>query len=278
MRKVVLWMCMAAAGMFSLPARAQDTIQVDGVARNMITYVPEALPAEGAPLVISLHGLWQDAAFQQKQTRWEDVADTAKFVVVYPNGVNKAWDISGDKDIRFIETIIDTMYNRYHVDRGRVYLTGFSMGGMMTYHAMAKLGDKIAAFGPVSGFPVDYREPSGPRAVPIIHVHGTADNVVHYEGDAKHPAGGYGSITDYVAKWAAFDGCDPTPEVVKPYPADKPASGDTYTRYSGGKNGVEVVLLSLEGKGHWHSNDPAGVMSSKEIWNFCKRYALRQAE
>ena len=81
-----------------------------------------------------------------------------------------------------------------------------------------------------------------------------------------------------MAKWAAFDGCDPTPEVIKPYPADKPASADTYTRYSGGKNGVEVVLLSLEGKGHWHSNDPAGVMSSKEIWNFCKRYALRQAE
>ena len=122
------------------------------------------------------------------------MADTAKFVVVYPNGVNKAWDISGDTDIKFLETIIDTMYNRYHVNRNRVYLSGFSMGGMMTYHAMAKMGDKIAAFGPVSGIPVDYREPSGTRPVPIIHTHGTADNVVYYEGMPLIPPAGTGAF------------------------------------------------------------------------------------
>ena len=52
------------------------------------------------------------------------------------------------------------------------------------------MSDKIAAFGPVSGIPVDYRNPSGRRAVPIIHTHGTADNVVYYNGDANHPAEG----------------------------------------------------------------------------------------
>ena len=82
------------------------------------------------PLVISLHGMNQDANYQKGQANWEAVADTAKFVVVYPNGINKAWDISGDTDIKFLETIIDTMYNRYHINRNRVYLSGFSMGGM----------------------------------------------------------------------------------------------------------------------------------------------------
>ena len=255
------------------PSIAQETITVDNTTRNFISYVPAALP-EKAPLVISLHGMNQDAAYQRDQTQWNACADTAKMVVVYPNGNNKAWDISGTSDLRFIETLIDTMYERHHIDRNRVYLTGFSMGSMMTYHAMANLSHKIAAFGPVSGVPVDGRNPSGPYPVPIIHVHGTADNVVYYNGDANHVAGGYPSIPEYVKKWAMFDECDMTPVTIKPYPAGMTSSGATMTRYTDGKNGCEVALISIEGKGHWHSNDPASVITTQEIWNFCKRYSL----
>lgn len=257
---------------------AQETIKVGTTVRNMITYVPEDLPYS-APLVISLHGMNQDANYQRSQAKWESVADTAKFVVVYPNGINRGWDISGMTDINFIEAIIDTMYARHHINRNRVYLSGFSMGGMMTYHAMAKLGDKIAAFGPVSGIPVDYRNPSGTRPVPIIHTHGTADDVVHYNGDPNHMAGGYGSIPDYVKKWAAFDGCDTeNPVTIKPYPTSKPGSSATYIKYSDANDSIEVVLISIGGKGHWHSNDPASVITTEEIWNFCKRYSLGPAE
>lgn len=266
----VLWL--ASAGV-----TAQESIKVDNTVRRMITHVPDNLPYN-PPLVISLHGMQQDAAYQRNQTGWDAVADTAKFVVVYPEGLNKAWDIGGMTDIRFLEVIIDTMYARCHINRNRVYLTGFSMGGMMTYHAMARMGDKIAAFGPVSGIPVDYREPSGVRPVPFIHTHGTADNVVYYNGDPNHAAGGYGSVPEYVKKWAQFDGCSLTPEVIKPYPCNKPGSAATYTRYAGGKDGTEVVLISIEGKGHWHSNDMASVHTTSEIWNFCKRYALGPEE
>ncbi len=284
MKSIVLGICMACAPAGAWAQKdggrggqcrenAQESIRVGDTTRSMIVYAPEGLPHE-PPLVISLHGLNQDAGFQRRQAGWDAVADTAKFVVAYPNGINRAWDVSGDTDIRFLETVIDTMYNRYHVNRDRVYLSGFSMGGMMTYHAMARMSDKIAAFGPVSGIPIDYRDPSGGRAVPIIHTHGTADNVVFYNGDAHHPAGGYGSIPDYVKKWAVFDGCKTMPEVVRPYPADKPNASATYTRYAGGKGGAEVVLISIEGKGHWHSNDPDGVMTTEEIWNFCKRHSL----
>ena len=279
MKNTILWALSAALCLPLASVSAQESIAVGNTTRNMITYVPEGLPAYNAPLVISLHGMGQDANYQRNNTKWDAVADTAKFVMVYPNGNGNAWDISGDTDIRFIETIIDTMYNRYHINRNRVYLSGFSMGGMMTYHAMSRLSDKIAAFGPVSGIPVDYRNPSGPRAVPIIHTHGTADNVVYYNGDPNHAAGGYGSIPEYVKKWAAFDGCDvDNPTVVKPYPSNKPGSAATYTKYSGGKDGVEVVLISIEGKGHWQSEDAASVITSQEIWNFCKRYSLGPEE
>lgn len=44
-----------------------------------------------------------------------------------------------------------TMQKKYKVDKNRIYISGFSMGGMMTYHCMTKLGTVVAAFGPVSG-------------------------------------------------------------------------------------------------------------------------------
>lgn len=278
MKKIFSAMLLTAFLSSGMHTFAQETIKVGTTVRNMITYVPEDLPYS-APLVISLHGMNQDANYQRSQAKWESVADTAKFVVVYPNGINRGWDISGMTDINFIEAIIDTMYARHHINRNRVYLSGFSMGGMMTYHAMAKLGDKIAAFGPVSGIPVDYRNPSGTRPVPIIHTHGTADDVVHYNGDPNHMAGGYGSIPDYVKKWAAFDGCDTEhPDTIQPYPSNKPGSSATYIKYSDANDSIEVVLISIGGKGHWHSNDPASVITTEEIWNFCKRYSLGPAE
>ncbi|MDO4172123.1 MAG: phospholipase, partial [Prevotellaceae bacterium] len=64
---------------------AQESIPVGSTTRNMITYAPTNLPYN-PPLVISLHGMGQDAAYQRNQAKWESVADTAKFVVVYPNG------------------------------------------------------------------------------------------------------------------------------------------------------------------------------------------------
>ncbi len=259
-------------------SQAQENIRVGTSTRNMITYVPRSLPEYNAPLLISLHGMNQDAAYQRDQTKWNAVADTAKFVVVYPNGINKGWDIGGTTDTKFIEAIIDTMYQRYHINRNRVYVSGFSMGGMMTYHCMSKLSNKVAAFAPVSGIPVDNRNPSGPRAVPFIHVHGTADDVVKYNGDPNHGAGGYPGVPSYVERWAKFNGCDATAQTIDPYPASRPNSAAALKRWRNGRDGVEVALLSIDGKGHWHSNDMASAHSSIEIWNFCKRYSLGPEE
>jgi poly(3-hydroxybutyrate) depolymerase len=60
------------------------------------------------------------------------------------------------------------MYNKYGIDRDRVYLSGFSMGGMMTYYAATKIADKIAAYAPVSGFLMGGPDTSSSRPIPII--------------------------------------------------------------------------------------------------------------
>lgn len=261
--------------MLCRPVAAQtwQSVTVGTTTRKMLTYVPKQLP-ESPALVISLHGYGQSPEYQMNQTKWNELADTAHIVVVYPQGNNNAWDISGTSDTKFIEQIMKKMQKTYHVDKNRIYISGFSMGGMMTYHCMAKLGNTIAAFGPVSGIPVDYRDPVAPRHVPIMHIHGTGDDVVKWEGDPNHAAGGYGRIDDYVKKWAAYEGCDTEhPQVIRPYPKNNTSVPATRTRYTGA-DGVEVTLIAIDGKGHWHSNEPNGVHSTRELWNFFQQYRL----
>lgn len=252
----------------------KQTIKVGTATREMLVYVPADLP-EKAPMVISMHGASQDANYQMNQTHWNEVADTAKILVVYPQGNGNFWDISGSGDVKFIETIMKTMQKKYHVDKNRIYISGFSMGGMMTYHCMTKLGSVVAAFGPVSGIPVDYRDPVVVRKVPIMHIHGTDDDVVKWGGDPNHAAGGYGRIDDYVKKWAAAEGCDVEhPEVIRPYPETSDHAAATRTRYINKEDNIEVTLIALDGKGHWHSDDPNVVYSTRELWNFFKQYKL----
>ena len=252
---------------YDQPAVAtNENLTVGSTTRNMIVYAPKRLP-EQPPLVIACHGANQDAAYLQGFAKFESVADTAKFVVVYANGVDKYWDISGNSDLQFMQAIIDAMHSRYNVDLNRVYLTGFSMGGMFTYYAASKMADKIAAFAPVSGYLMGGPNATSSRPVPILHTHGTADDVCVYS-----------NVQDHINAWVNFNGCSTTPQTIKPYPKSKPNSPAKLERYKGGKNGVEVALLTLADKGHWWSMDDEQALTSEEVWNFCKRYSLDMPE
>jgi len=248
---------------FSVSSYALENIKVGTTTRNMLVYVPQSL-GTNRPLVISMHGYNQDANYQQGQAKWEAIADTAKFVVVYPNGVGNSWDISGSSDTDFLVAIIDTIASRNKIDRNRVYLSGFSMGGMMTYYAATKIANKIAAFAPISGYNMGGPNTNSSRPIPIIHTHGTTDDVVAYSG-----------VQTCINAWITKNDCSATAVVTSHYPASNPNSIATKYYWSNGINGVEIVLMSLAGKGHWISIDPVnGINTSLEIWNFAKRYSL----
>jgi poly(3-hydroxybutyrate) depolymerase len=248
-----------------------ETIQVGNTSREMIVHAPGNVAAN-SPLVISLHGMNQSASYQQSTTHWDAVSDTAGFVVVYPEAINAIWDISGSSDLNFIIAVISEMNSRYSIDLRRVYLSGFSMGGMLTYHAMNNIADQIAAFGPVSGYMTT--DILSSRPIPIMHVHGTADDVVPYAAGNSGMTGAYfPGIQSITEGWAGRANCSTPPLTQTPYPASTSNSNSKMV-YSGCANGLEVQLISLAGKGHWHSDDPAGVYTTTELWNFFKRYSL----
>ena len=261
MKKLLLIMSMAAC--FMLPSSAQEKLKVGGTEREYKIYVPKDLGAM-RPLLISCHGMNQDAAYQMGMLDIKSVADTAKFVTVFPEGIGKSWDLSGNRDINFMLAIIDEMVEKYDIDRGRVYLSGFSMGGMFTYHAMNKIADRIAAFAPISGYPMGGATASpNVRPIPIIHTHGTSDDVVTFSNVKKN-----------LNVWIKHNGCPETAEVTKKY---RNAAHITRHVWGPGNDNVEVVLMEMANKGHWISNDN-GIKTGDEIWRFCSRYSIEVAD
>ena len=223
--------------------------------RDIHVYAPSNL-APKSPLLLSLHGMDQDPNYQQSNTHWETVADTAGFVVVYPRGATgmSTWDIQGDKDTKWIVQIIDQMVKDYDIDTKRVYLSGFSMGGMFTYHAMSKIADKIAAFAPCSG-PNVYGASKAQRPVPIIHIHGTNDDVLNYS-----------MVENFLKNYRDQFNCPSKAEEQGNYPNAENSGGTMYT-WGPCDKGVYIKHLKLPGRGH--SPSKADV---SDIWNFVKQW------
>jgi uncharacterized repeat protein (TIGR02059 family) len=252
--------------LFTASLKAQESIQVGTATRQMIVYAPSGI-VPNRPLVISMHGMNQTMYDQKNQTQFQSVAAVNNFVLVFPQSDGTQWQLWGDNDINFILAIIDEMNTRYGIDRNRVYLSGFSMGGMMSYYAATRIADKIAAFAPVSGFLMSGPNTNSSRPIPIIHIHGADDTYVPHS-----------SVQAHMDAWIARNGCPTTAVITNPYPANV-STAKSIKRYWGrGNEGVEIVFISVAGVGHWYSDNnwsADGIFSSQEIWNFCKKYSLK---
>ena len=241
-------------------AQTRKTITSEGQKREYLQYAPSDLGSK-RPLIISCHGMNQSAQYQWDMLKdAKTLADKEKFVIVLPEGINNGWDISGDRDINLIKDLIAQMKKDFDIDENRVYLSGFSMGGMLTYHAMNKIPDVIAAFAPISGYPMWGFTYTGKRAIPVIHHHGTGDDVCVYSNVQRN-------IDELVKK----NKCSSTPTITQNYGG---YSHITRKEWGGGTDGVKVVLMELANKGHWISND--GLFTLDEIWKFCKNYSLEE--
>ena len=241
-------------------AQTRKTITSEGQKREYLQYAPSDLGSK-RPLIISCHGMNQSAQYQWDMLKdAKTLADKEKFVIVLPEGINNGWDISGDRDINLIKDLIAQMKKDFDIDEKRVYLSGFSMGGMLTYHAMNKIPDVIAAFAPISGYPMWGFTYTGKRAIPVIHHHGTGDDVCVYSNVQRN-------IDELVKK----NKCSSTPTITQNYGG---YSHITRKEWGGGTDGVKVVLMELANKGHWISND--GLFTLDEIWKFCKNYSLEE--
>lgn len=259
-------MATAFLGCTSLALAQTQTLNfgVAGANRTATLYVPTGGLSKPA-LVFVLHGLGGDGPGMRSSTQMDKVADREKFIVAYPSAVGGTWDYAGAKnDHTFLKAIIDTTVARYQVDRGRVYVSGFSQGGGMAVYAGFTDPDVYAAVAPVSS--VGSGAPTPKRPIPIHLTFGTKDLYT--------PA----TFMASVAGWIKFDSCAATPAIVRPYPAANANSVVTHITYGNCAQGTEIVVDSVKDGGHeWPNNTATKVNTSEEVWAFFKKFTLDRA-
>ena len=266
-----------------------------GLTRTFLVHVPASYTGSAAvPLVLAYHGLGGTGQGMSVLTHFSRVADKDGFIVVYPDGINKAWMTNPSvDDTRFTRDLIGYLEAKYKIDARRVYATGMSNGGFMCYSLAYGLSDLIAAFAPVSALlPSPSAYLKFPRPVPVHIIQGTADPLVPYNGGPLSPIASNSKVTvmsapNTASYFAKLDGCS-TSATTESLPDKVPTDGSTAKRatYGGGRNGTEVVLITVVGGGHtWPGGLqylPASVVgpvcqdfdASELIWQFFARHTL----
>ena len=222
-----------------------------GRVRKYLIYVPGSYdPDAPTPLVISIHGFVQWPAHQQSLTGWNQLADEAGFLVVYPRGTGfpLRWNTSAQSDdLVFFSDLLNHLEEVYNIDPSRIYLNGMSNGGGMADLLACELSDRIAAVGGVAGAYLYPRAECQPtRPVPVIAFHGVDDQVVPYQGGASSRGERFtfSPVEDWVRSWGEINSCGETPTKTKI------TESITQLEYGKCEDNARVVFYSIEGAGH----------------------------
>jgi polyhydroxybutyrate depolymerase len=292
--RVAALTALLAAGT-AVAADVERTVVSGGATRSYRVHIPPSLPADApVPVVLVLHGGGGNARNAAAMTGMDAAADRNGFLAVYPNGSGflrdrlLTWNAGAccgwavqEKvdDTAFVRRALDALSDEWRVDGRRVFATGISNGGMMSYRLGCELADRIAAIAPVAGaLDVSPCRPS--RPVSVIAFHGTADEHVLYEGGVpkkqtdRRPRTD-ASVAASVGFFAERDGCaggrkrEEKGNVVR----------ETWT---GCAEGTGVVLVTIRGGGHawpggakgtpWADEPSREADATAEIWDFFSRH------
>ena len=148
---------MSRADFYASPRFALDSVVYGGRSYGFFVHVPEGLTAEqarGLPLVFSVHGRGEPAWMFAEKNGWDRLADeTGAFLLAVPDSPENIWFLERDGGV--FARMIDRLHSRYGIDRERVYLTGFSNGGMMTREAGTRYPQLFAALSPWNAPPAE---------------------------------------------------------------------------------------------------------------------------
>lgn len=266
----------------------QKSLVYNGKTRTYEVYIPATYSAsQPVPLVIGLHGTTSSGALFQQYRGFNNIADTANFIAVYPDGSSilgiRYWNYgimstTTADDLGFLETLVDTLRANYSILDNRVYCAGMSNGSFMAYY-LACNSLKFAAIAGVTGsMSVNmYNACGNANPIPVLHMHGTDDSTNPYEGTSSMKG-----IDEVIQFWVQKNQCT-TPPTILAIPNSNSTDEATATQfvYENGIHGNSVELFKITGGGHSWPGHPMPASSevtcmdldaSKEIWRFFSRY------
>jgi len=224
------------------PGTSLGALTSSGEQRRYRLHVPpSAATSQPLPLVINLHGYNSNAEQQESVSQMSVKADAAGFVVVYPKGL-------ATRRVGILE----------RAPRARRMSNSCAI-------SMCSFADTAAAFALVSGGYPPFPECQPARPVPVVIFHGTADQLLPYEG---HPPLML-PVRQWVEHWADRNGCATTPKLIL---QRRDVTDEAWQEYQAG---ADVVLYTIDDKGHsWPgSRMPARITTrdidaTDAIWDF----------
>ncbi len=189
MQVMLLISILALAGQ-AAQAKTQTVKMQDG------RYYRIDLPAnsKSAPMILALHGGGGNPDQTARNSGLTKPALAAGYAVVYPAGTARrdrllTWNggyccayaaQSGVDDVAFLDRVIADAARRFGLDGRRVYMTGMSNGAIMAQRYASERPGNVRAIASVSGTIDPQIRLRG--AVPMLHIHGTNDESVPYNG------------------------------------------------------------------------------------------------
>ena len=172
-------------------------------------------PKKKYAFILSLHGFSSSGAGQAAFFPLADLAEKHGFIYCFPSGLQRSWNASNaccdwankNDDSAYLRGLILHAQEKFSVDKKRVYVTGLSNGGFMSYRMAYDHADLVTAIVPFAGVGFK-RWPGKPKnPVSVLHVHGTKDNVIKWKGGSiiGRP---YPSAQENFKNWRLFNQCD----------------------------------------------------------------------
>lgn len=243
----------------------------DGKDRTYLLHAPPDFnPGTPIPVVIALHFYPGDGAGIRETSGLDAVADREGFLAVYPDGVNSGFNAlvccGAEDDVGFVRALVEQLRGTWGADPDRVYATGISNGGDLSYRLAVELPGVFAAIAPVSGGFL------GPKPQDAAYAPKTPVSVLTFIGGQDRYAADFEAG---LATWHQRKGC-------RPGGRDAVAAGVTRTAALCG-DGSEVVAYRLAQMGHSWPGAPTGqladpkaaVAASDLIWQFFQAHPRR---
>jgi polyhydroxybutyrate depolymerase len=252
---------------WSIAPSTTTSTTVVSTARAYSKFIPSSYSkGTSLPLVVLLHGYGATGAMQESYMKFESVAETNKFILVYPDGTvdssgRRFWNatdaccdfFSAVADDVYLLSILKEMESSYSIDAKRIYFVGHSNGGFMSYRMACKYPDRIAAIASLAGASYFKTTDCGAKSsVSVLQVHGTKDETILYEGGQILGTSYPGAVAS-ASQWATFNQCTQNAATrSSKFDLEPNITGDetSVTAWTNCQNSSEVELWTMEGAAH----------------------------
>ncbi|MBO4739298.1 MAG: T9SS type A sorting domain-containing protein [Bacteroidales bacterium] len=287
------------------------TIKHNGINREYMIFVPQTYNNTPTPLLFVLHGMNQDIRSWNSMFEFQRMSDTANVIIVLPQGLEDSatfplvgmynfgpvWNAGisidtsiytfpikftlggNNDDVGFLLNLVDTVKKKFNIDNERVCFAGFSLGAFMCQRlAMEQTTSVIKYIASVSGTLAKKYANQNPNVpVSVMHIHGTADEIVNYNtGNLTFTYNTFNlnvsvglSAPSLVSFWRVKNNISRAPSQYNyPNTCDDGITFERLDYINGTNNSKNAFIIANQGQHAWYNKPDNDIDYFEEIFAF----------